>query len=386
MCVVGLTCHFNFWTIPHFSMWCHSTHMFLSSYMLLQASKGHTCFSPMFVRTPMHLTWLTARSHTWFNPKLSYLPLHATAVQALYYHPLLGLLLQMIWGIGGNSYRGDPYLSFWATMVKALHYHPLLGLLLQMVSGLVRTSYWGDPVNIGKYNIVNIYGARRRVRWKVESLKSIVNFYTSHIIHDLCPNWNPTCFSHVVDFGVSVDVIDDLPKYKFSGDNGTTLFRYTISFGGFCHRHDVPSDDITYGLFAFMFKGHVKKWCHSLHATSIHSDDHMFKELFCAFIFYDSKAFNRKILKLWKAFEESLQHFHDRFLHYSYEFPKYEVNWNFFEGIFQYLVYIFWNWSKLETFDSIPTYLDIRASLSEAGEVDNPSDPPSPYHQADLAL
>lgn len=106
--VVGLTCHFNLWTIVHFSLWCHYACVLLSSCVLLHASKVCTSFSPPWVRTFMHHTWLSVGSHTFSHPKLSYLPLRATMVKALHYHPLLGLLLQMVRGLVGTSYQGDP--------------------------------------------------------------------------------------------------------------------------------------------------------------------------------------------------------------------------------------------------------------------------------------
>jgi len=49
------------------SLWCHSACVFLSGCILLQAFKGHTSFSLLCVRTPMHLTWLATRSHTCFR-------------------------------------------------------------------------------------------------------------------------------------------------------------------------------------------------------------------------------------------------------------------------------------------------------------------------------
>lgn len=106
--VVGLTRHFNLWTILHFSLWCHFTCVFLSSCILLQDSKGHTLFSPPCVRTSMHRTWPSAGSHTFYQLKLSYLSLCTTVVKELHYHPLLRLLLQTVWGLVMNSYRGDP--------------------------------------------------------------------------------------------------------------------------------------------------------------------------------------------------------------------------------------------------------------------------------------
>ena len=52
----------------------------------------------------------------------------------------------------------------------------------------------------------------------------------------------------------------------------------------------------------------------------------MIRELGCVFIFYEYKSLNRKILKLRKAPEESIEHFYDRFHHYYFEFPEDEVD------------------------------------------------------------
>lgn len=113
MCVVGLTHQFALSTIPHFSLWCQSARVFLSGCILLYASMGQTSFPLPCVRTPIHLTWLAARSNTFFRPKSPYLSVCTTTIKELHYHPLLGLLLQTVWGLVGTSYRGDPLECWW---------------------------------------------------------------------------------------------------------------------------------------------------------------------------------------------------------------------------------------------------------------------------------
>ena len=65
--------------------------------------------SPFEVLEPLKLIpWLTASVTPLLLTKLSYLPLCDIAVKALPYDPLLGLLHQIVWGLIGTSYRGDP--------------------------------------------------------------------------------------------------------------------------------------------------------------------------------------------------------------------------------------------------------------------------------------
>lgn len=55
------------------------------------------------------------------------------------------------------------------------------------------------------------------------------------------------------------------------------------------------------------------------------------------------------------------------------------------EGRFQYIFYISNNWHKLQTSDSLPTYLGVGATTSKTNEVAVPSDPSSRSHQTTLA-
>lgn len=189
------------------------------------------------------------------------------------------------------------------------------------------TSYLGDPLNVGGSMTVKIFDSWRRAIWRAEPLKSILNFSTSFTTYVKITT--PTCFSHTVDFDVSANVINDFLRYKFNGDNGTPLFRHTITFVSFCDRHDVLLDDIVCGLFSFTFEECTKQWCHTLPTTFIHSFDHMIRELWCAFVFYERKELHQKNLKLWKALDKSIENFYDLFLHYYYEFLGDEVHWKF---------------------------------------------------------
>jgi len=161
--------------------------------------RGALPFHLRVLEPPMHHTWLFAGSHTFSHPKLSYLPMRATTVKALHYHP--GLLLQMVWG-------------------------------------LVATSYQGDPLNVGGSSTINISSARRRARSQADPLKSVLNLCTSFMTSVQITTL--TCFSNFADFDVMMRIMDDLSKYKFNGGNGTPLFMHTVSFSGFCDRHDVP--------------------------------------------------------------------------------------------------------------------------------------------------
>jgi len=82
--------------------------------------------------------------------------------------------------------------------------------------------------------------------------------------------------------------------------------------------------------------------------------------------------------------DESLQDFHDCFVHYYFGFLEDEVDWEFTE-IFQYLVHFSKTPHELESFEPIPTYLSVRAPKSETHKVFVTSDPPSPSHQIALA-
>jgi len=105
----------------------------------------------------------------------------------------------------------------------------------------------------------------------------------------------PTFFSHAHDFEVLEDFIADLSQIKYDSEGQAALLRHGVAFIGFCHRNEVPLDDISCGLFTYTLDGHADQWCHTLPATSIHSYDHMTDELICDFYHYDCKEINKKL-------------------------------------------------------------------------------------------
>jgi len=87
--VVGLTCHFNLWTIFHFSLWCHFSHVFLLICVLLKASKGHFIFPSMCYN--LHASHLTLCRITHFlSPKVNILSLTHSHGQGITLPPIVG--------------------------------------------------------------------------------------------------------------------------------------------------------------------------------------------------------------------------------------------------------------------------------------------------------
>jgi len=111
-CVVGLTitldCYLTFFLVCEASLLMCS----LLNSVLSQVSNGHTRLTPCVLEPLMHLPWLTAYVTPLLPKGTSYLPLRTIVVKPIPYDPLLGLLHQTIWGLGGTSYWRDP-LTCW---------------------------------------------------------------------------------------------------------------------------------------------------------------------------------------------------------------------------------------------------------------------------------
>jgi len=85
----------------------------LSRCMFPQVSKGHN-HCPFHVLEPfMHIPWLAALVKPFLPTRKSYLPLRETAVKAIPYDPLLGILHKTVGCLVGNSYQGDPLTCWW---------------------------------------------------------------------------------------------------------------------------------------------------------------------------------------------------------------------------------------------------------------------------------
>ena len=80
--------------------------------------------------------------------------------------------------------------------------------------------------------------------------------------------------------------------------------------------------------------------CAILPEKYIHSLTQLIKEISDSFYHFDDQALNKEILKLRKAPDESIELFHTLFCNISYQFPKDEIDWEFLDGRFTYLIYI----------------------------------------------
>ena len=107
-CAISLSITLDFWLILFLA--CDASFLMCSllSWVLLQVAKGCTHLTPHVLEPLIQLPWLTASITCLLLTELSYLPPWDIALKALPYDPLLGLLHQIVWGLIGTSYRGDP--------------------------------------------------------------------------------------------------------------------------------------------------------------------------------------------------------------------------------------------------------------------------------------
>lgn len=97
----------------------------------------------------------------------------------------------------------------------------------------------------------------------------------------------------------------------------------------FCERNEIHEDHIACSLFALMLGWHALWWCVTFPTTSIHSYDQMIRELPYSIYYYDRKAFNKKILELRKAPNESLLQFWKRFENLIFQIREDEIDSKF---------------------------------------------------------
>jgi len=81
--------------------------------------------------------------------------------------------------------------------------------------------------------------------------------------------------------------MDDLSCIKYDSEGGEALLRHEVSFLCFCERNEIPSDNIYCGWFVYTLDGHCDQWCCALPVASIHSYDHMIRDLIHAFSHYN---------------------------------------------------------------------------------------------------
>lgn len=93
-------------------------------------------------------------------------------------------------------------------------------------------------------------------------------------------------------------------------------------------------------LFTHTLRGNPLLWCATLPEKSFHSLTQLIVEIDDAFHHFDHQALNKEILELRKAPDESIEQFHTRFCNLAHRFPEDEIDWEFFDGKFKYLLYI----------------------------------------------
>ena len=91
-------------------------------------------------------------------------------------------------------------------------------------------------------------------------------------------------------------------------------------------------------LFTLTLDGHEKQWSYSLPTTSISYFKQLVNELHHIFDKYEYQYVLNEIDQIIMELNESLQHFTNRFLHLCYEFLDEDVDWQFLDENFCFLV------------------------------------------------
>ena len=93
-------------------------------------------------------------------------------------------------------------------------------------------------------------------------------------------------------------------------------------------------------------------WCATLPENSIHSLFHLVPKIDRDFKQFDCKALNKEALKIGKAPDKSFEQCYTCFCNIAYRFPKDDIDWEFRDGIFEYLLYISENPQFLRSLES----------------------------------
>lgn len=81
------------------------------------------------------------------------------------------------------------------------------------------------------------------------------------------------------------------------------------------------------------------------------------------------------------AHDESLDHFHDHFIHLCYEFFGDDIDWNVMKENFEFICHISMNLVQYESFESLSTHTSYGTLKSLMGEVVVPSESSYSPHQ-----
>ena len=137
-------------------------------------------------------------------------------------------------------------------------------------------------------------------------------------------------------------------QLKFDGENGISVTDHLFDFLEFCEYYEIDDEEFSCVLFSLTLEGRIKKWCHTLPATSIHSFEQLIGELQQAFHRYDFQDVLIRINDIRMKPCESIEEFSIRFVHTCFEFPERDVDWTYLIEQFRYVVFV-----SLEHFQSV---------------------------------
>lgn len=117
-----------------------------------------------------------------------------------------------------------------------------------------------------------------------------------------------------------MEITYDLLNLKFDGKGERTILEHTSHFLEYYDSCKVDCEDVACRLFTFTFKACIKQWYCTFPTTSIHSFEQLVKEFYVALDGYNYEDFYKKIIHLEMKYDDSIEYFHDQFIHFCYEF------------------------------------------------------------------
>lgn len=139
-----------------------------------------------------------------------------------------------------------------------------------------------------------------------------------------------TNLSHIKCF-ISVEQLDDLYQFKFDTDGDTSITKHASLFPTFYKHYENYNEYMACILLCITVEVQVNRWYHTLPHTSIHSFEHLIKELDLSFGGYDYQHVVKRINQFIMNPNELIEYFYNRFLHLCYEFHDEYTDWDVFK-------------------------------------------------------
>ena len=139
----------------------------------------------------------------------------------------------------------------------------------------------------------------------------------------------PRCLSEFYEpiYYISDELMYHLSQLTFDGENGVSITQHFSDFFGKCY--EIDDEGLMCFLFFLTLEGRAKQWCCTLLKSSIHSFEQLASELQQAFQRYNFQSVLIKLNDIRMEPQEPLDEFSIRFVHYCFEFPERDVDWNF---------------------------------------------------------